>query len=317
MKRRIIIALAASTMVSLTDAAEPGSARPNIVFVLVDDLGWKDLGCFGAKIYETPNLDRLCADGLRFTQAYTPISICSPARASMMTGKHPMKLGMWHATHHIKKKDAVILPSYLKQVGYQTWHVGKWHLGRADQGTLPEDLGFDVNIGGCQSWAPGSYWWPYDQRHKGHPHIGVQKDFVKRGKKGDYLTDTRTDEAIGLMEKRDTNRPFYLNFWHYAVHEEHDGKPDLVEKGLLPPERANMLRGWVHSGFNVHPRQELPACPLLRVVQQQDARPARQACRRRGSGRRPSRADHRRLRTPTPPDSVGQVARAHQEGVGG
>lgn len=224
---------------------------PNIVFVLVDDLGWKDLGCFGAKIYETPNIDRLCSDGIKFTQAYTPISICSPARASMMTGRHPMKLGMWHAVHHIRKKDAVILPSYLKRAGYQTWHVGKWHMGTAQDHTLPTELGFDVNVGGCRSWATGCYFWPYDKRHKGNPDIGLPADFVKRGKPGDYLTDKLTDDAIELIEKRDKARPFFLNFWHYAVHEEYDGKPDLVAKyekriaaaGLKPTYRQDAKTG--------------------------------------------------------------------------
>lgn len=234
-------------------AADP--AKPNIVFVLLDDMGWKDLGCFGAKIYETPNIDRLCADGVKFTQAYTPISICSPARASMMTGKHPLKLGIWSATHHINPKDAVILPSFLKNAGYQTWHVGKWHMGCAQQKTLPEQLGFDINIGGSQTWATGSYWWPYNQRHKGHPFIGVQKEFAKRGKKGDYLTDTLTDEAIGLLQKRDKNKPFYLNFWHYAVHEEHDGKPELVEK-----YKKKIVAAGLKSTYRLHPKTGTQIC---------------------------------------------------------
>lgn len=260
MNKTILIILTAFVLVLPKDAAAaanppPQAPKPNIVFFLVDDMGWKDLGCFGAKIYETPNIDKLCADGVKFTRAYTPISICSPARASMMTGKHPMKLGMWAATHHIKKKDAVILPGHLKQAGYQTWHVGKWHMGQPGQRTLPEHLGFDVNIGGGQTWAPGSYWWPYDERHKGNPYIGVQKEFAKRGKKGDYLQDKLAEEAVGLIANRDTRKPFFLNYWFYAVHEEHDGKPELVEK-----YKKKIAAAGLTPTYRFHPKTKTRIC---------------------------------------------------------
>jgi arylsulfatase A-like enzyme len=250
----VAAALALTSSGGLGAASPPTPTKPNIVFVLVDDMGWKDLGCYGARMYETPNIDRLCADGLKFTQAYTPVSICSPTRASIMTGRHPLKLGMWSATHHIKKRDSAILPGFLKPAGYQTWHVGKWHFGSAADHTLPTDLGFDVNIGGWHTWATGGDFWPYnerfkEERFKGNPNIGLPPDFIKRGKPGDYLTDKLTDEAIGLIEHRDVGKPFFLNFWHYAVHEPHQGRPELVEK-----YRKKIAAAGLHPTYRIDPK---------------------------------------------------------------
>ena len=126
--------------------------KPNVVFILIDDMGWKDLGCFGAKLYETPTIDALCAEGIRFPQAYSSAPICSPARATALTGKHPMKLHMWNHTHYLPA-DQKILPAYLKENGYQAWHVGKWHMGCPEMKTFPTDLGFEENRGGGISWG--------------------------------------------------------------------------------------------------------------------------------------------------------------------
>lgn len=226
--------------------------KPNVVFFLIDDMGWKDLGCFGAEIYETPNINKLCSEGIRFPQAYTSTAICSPARATALTGKHPMKLHMWNHHHYIPKGEK-ILPAYLKEAGYQTWHVGKWHMGNPQDKTMPTDMGFDKNIGGWMSWAPGSYFWPYGCDMNGKPKDDRNSvpGLFKGGKEGEYLTDRLTDEAVKLLENRDASKPFYLNFWHHAVHNPKEGKPELVKKyeqkikdlGLKPTYRFDPKTG--------------------------------------------------------------------------
>lgn len=204
----------------------PAEDMPNVVFFLIDDMGWKDLGCFGAELYETPHIDQLCAAGMRFSQAYTSTAICSPARATALTGKHPMKLGMWNHRHYIPKGQA-ILPLYLKEAGYQTWHVGKWHMGNPEEETMPTDLGFDVNIGGWTSWGPGSYFWPYE----GKSHTRNSVPALKAGgQEGEHLTDRLTREALQVIDQRNPDQPFYLNFWYYSVHHKHEAKPELIEK---------------------------------------------------------------------------------------
>lgn len=220
--------------------------KPNIVFFLIDDMGYKDLGCFGAELYETPHIDQLCAEGVKFSRAYVPVSICSPTRASVMTGKHCTNLKMWNHTHYIPPSEKII-PAFLKEEGYQTWHVGKWHMGNPAEKTMPLDLGFDVNVGGFISWGPGSYFWPYGSGPDGEalPIPGRKnKDgttayywdrnrvpgLYAEGESGEYLTDRLTDEALKLIDQRRADQPFFLNLWHYAVHGPQQGKPNLVEK---------------------------------------------------------------------------------------
>ena len=201
---------------------------PNIVFILIDDMGWRDLGCYGSTFYETPRIDALARQGARFTDAYAAAPICSPTRASILTGKYPARVGMTQFVggHGVGKLLDVpyfpFLPMHeyslaraLRDGGYQTWHVGKWHLGM--RRTWPDQHGFDVNIGGCEWGHPQSYVSPY--------HCPTLPD----GPDGEYLTDRLTDEAIALIENAD-DRPFFLNFWHYAVHIPIVSPAELVEK---------------------------------------------------------------------------------------
>jgi arylsulfatase A-like enzyme len=194
-------------------------SRPNIVFILIDDLGWKDLGCYGSSFYETPHLDRLASEGLRFTDAYAACPVCSPTRASIMSGKYPATVGV---TNYIgaplgvgKLIDAPYVTqlelseksvaSALREGGYTTWHVGKWHLGKRPY--FPDRHGFDVNIAGCGWGSPkNGYFSPY----------GLET--LPDGPEGEYLTDRITDEAIRLIRETDDAKPFFLNLWHYAVH---------------------------------------------------------------------------------------------------
>jgi arylsulfatase A len=208
------------------------SAKPwNFVFFLADDLGWSDLGCYGADVHETPNIDRFAAGATKFTQAYAAAPVCSPTRASIMTGKHPARLGMtiWHEGALTPPRGRKLLPApsvenlplseatwskLLHQAGYLTAHIGKWHLGTA--GYYPEAHGFDINIGGSFWGAPQTYFYPY----RGSRRFGGEYRYVPGlhwGAPGEYLTDRLTDEAMNVLE-RARERPFFLNMWHYSPH---------------------------------------------------------------------------------------------------
>lgn len=206
--------------------------RPNIVMIVIDDLGWADLGCFGSSFYETPRLDRLAADGLRFTDAYASCPVCSPTRASIMTGKYPANVGItnyiagnaWGKLmgvpyfHELPREETTVADA-LRAGGYQTWHLGKWHLG--PEGNWPEDRGFDVNLGGCHMGMPSGgnhYFSPYDI------------PTLHNGPEGEFLTDRLTDEAVALMRGRDRDRPFFMNLCHYAVHTPIQAPAELVAK---------------------------------------------------------------------------------------
>ena len=203
---------------------------PNILLVLIDDLGWTDLTCYGSGFYETPNLDRLASEGLLFTDAYSSCPVCSPTRASIMSGKYPARVGVTqyipgHAVgrlqdvpyFHALPISEHSIARALQDSGYQTWHVGKWHLG--DARTAPERHGFDVNVAGLGWGMPqNGYFSPYGMSN------------LADGEDGEYLTDRLSDEAIRLIEGRDRSRPFFMNLAHYAVHIPIQPPPGLVDK---------------------------------------------------------------------------------------
>jgi arylsulfatase A-like enzyme len=201
----------------------------NILFILLDDMGWRDLACTGSPFYETPNIDRLAAQGMTFTNAYAACPVCSPTRASILTGKYPARLGLtdWIGAHargklidapyvdHLALEE-ISLARALQTGGYQTWHIGKWHLGREPY--YPEHHGFEVNIAGC---------------HWGHPRNGYFSPWgiptLPDGHVGEHLCDRLTDEAIRLIENRG-ERPFFLNLWYYEVHTPIQAKDHLIAK---------------------------------------------------------------------------------------
>ena len=217
------------------------SRQPNFVFILADDLGWADLGCYGSDLHETPNIDRLAGRGMRFTDAYAAASVCSPTRASIMTGKYPARLHMtiWYESSANPPRNRKLIPpvtqgnmphgqvtiaEVLKEAGYFTAHVGKWHLGNAAH--YPQTQGFDVNIGGTFWGAPTTFFYPYggpsrwkEYRYVPHLEFGIE---------GEYLTDRLTDEALRIMDKVE-DKPLFLNLWYHTVHTPIEGKPELVE----------------------------------------------------------------------------------------
>lgn len=216
---------------AVTNAAAAVPPRPNVIFILADDFGWRDLGCYGSAFYETPNLDRLAAKGMRFTQGYAACAVCSPTRASILTGKYPARLHLtdWlpgRADSPQQKLNRAPLVGQLplqeltiaeafKEAGYRTGFIGKWHLG--GPGYYPENQGFDLNIGGNERGMPVTYFSPY------------RVPSLPDGPAGEYVTDRLTDEALKFIE-REKEHPFFLYFSQYAVHIPLEAKPELVAK---------------------------------------------------------------------------------------
>lgn len=227
----------------LCSTAARAADKPNIVFMLADDLGWRDTTPYGSTFYETPNIAHLAAKGMRFTNAYAASPLCSPTRASILTGQYPGRLRLTapagHSTQVILDPQVpdtasphshVTIPEtrtrlpnnyvtyaeVLKQAGYQTAFVGKWHLGRDPY--LPDNQGFDVVVGGREhSGPPGGFFapWPIDT--------------IPAAPEGSHIDDVITTEAIKFIE---TNRdqPFLLNLWFYSVHSPYEAKEPLIEK---------------------------------------------------------------------------------------
>jgi len=203
----------------------PGD-KPNIIFILADDLGWAELGCYGNTFNETPNLDRLAKQGMRFTDAYAAAPVCSPYRAALMTGQYPARVGI---TDYLRPNDKnhlsteyVTIAEVLKSAGYATGIIGKWHLtGYANHGAEefpPAMHGFDETIvSENRGIAGGSYFHPYH----------FNREIQKRLSGEEYLVDRCNLEAVEFIE-RHKDGPFFLYLSHYAVHTRLNGKPELV-----------------------------------------------------------------------------------------
>lgn len=206
--------------------ARSAAPPPNFIFILADDLGQRDLGCYGSRFFQTPHLDRLAAQGMKFTQAYAACCVCSPTRASIMTGKYPARLNLtdWLPgrrdmpsqkllrpviLQHLPLEEVTIAEA-LKPAGYATASIGKWHLGL--KGFEPKDQGFDVSVITEPKFFP-----PYKA-------IGLDSQ-----PEGEYLTDRLTSEAIRFIESNQ-NKPFFLYLPHNAVHIPLEAKTNLVAK---------------------------------------------------------------------------------------
>ena len=206
---------------ALLALAISANARQNFVFFLVDDLGWADIAVNGSTYHETPHIDALAASGMRFTNGYAAASICSPTRAALMTGRHPVNVNItdWipgaktpansrfehvHDANELALSE-VTIAEVLREANYQTFFGGKWHLG--SDGFLPTDQGFDINKGGHhRGGPPGGYYSPWK-----NPQLENREP-------GEYLTERLTEETIGFIEKRNSERPFFVYLSYYNVH---------------------------------------------------------------------------------------------------
>ena len=222
MKQLLTIALLLLVACRAAPDVEP-TPRPNIVFIIADDLGYTDLGVTGSDYYLTPNLDKLASQSLVFNNAYANCANCAPTRAALMSGMYAPRTGVYTVGNSDRGKASgrmliptannteldpkfVTIAEVLKGAGYTTAHMGKWHLGEGDAGG-PTAHGFDVNIAGHHGGSPRSYFSPY--RNK----------YLPDGPKGEYLTDRLTSEAAAFIEKqKGLEKPFFLYLPLYNVH---------------------------------------------------------------------------------------------------
>ena len=220
--------------------------QPNIVFIFADDLGWRELNTYGNRFNETPNLNKLASEGVRFTNAYSAAPICSPTRASLMTGQYP---GHQPITNYLEKDDVnyldpkkyTTLNEVLKSNGYHTGLIGKWHLtGDYEAGADKKGLGRpqlfnwdEIIASETQYIAGGDYFFPYffmpELTERSPEFTGRKPD------EPEYLVDRMNSEAVDFI-KRNKDKPFFLYLSHYAVHTTLDGKPSLVNKYEAKPD---------------------------------------------------------------------------------
>jgi arylsulfatase A len=251
-------------------AAQPAGAveKPNIVIIMADDLGWRDLHCYGNEQVDTPNLDRLAKEGMRFTNAYAAAAVCTPTRAAMMTGLSPARLQITnHAPGHpdgfslegsnLREAESlrhldlsyVTIAERLKQAGYATAHIGKWHLSFVNRkekdaevretGLRPEAQGFDLNIGGCSQGGPPSYFAPY------------RIPTISEKAKGEFLPERLADEAIAFVSQK-REEPFFLNWWPHSVHYPMEAEEAMIakyreRKAIKDPVYAAMIEAMDRS----------------------------------------------------------------------
>jgi len=239
--------------------------HPNIVFILADDLGWRDLGCMGSQSYRTPNIDALRKRGMLFTRAYSANPLCSPTRASILTGQYPARIGFTSASGHepnatlkasIAKKSPPWMPasaiasanrldtSYvtyaerLKQAGYATGHFGKWHVGAEPYDALHQ--GFDVDIPHTSAPSPGP-----------DGYLAPWRVWPGHGQPGEHLEDRMAAEAAKFIGEHKSG-PFLLNYWAFSVHAPFQAKPELIEKyrGKIPhdsPQQSPTMAAMVET----------------------------------------------------------------------
>ena len=238
---------AALTVSQLPLFGAESKRKPNIVFILTDDLGWAELGCYGNEFNETPNVDKMAKEGMRFTDAYAAAPVCSPYRAALMTGQYPLRVGITdylrpNDTNHLSTKYTTIA-EMLKKAGYATGIIGKWHLtGYANHGAKefpPGVHGFDETIiSENRGIGGGSYFHPYH----------FNREITKRLPGREHLIDRCNLEAVEFIE-RHRDGPFFLYLSHYAVHTRLEGKPELV---LRFENKAGAGKGYRANRNNPH-----------------------------------------------------------------
>lgn len=277
MNYKLLLSIGITPFASLLSTGCSEQTKPNIIFILLDDYGYTDLGCYGSTFYETPNIDKLAGEGVRFTDAYASCPVSSPTRASIMTGKYPVKTGItdWipgrQATRGGSPGDRLLAEPFrlemgleektiaeaLKENGYMTMISGKWHLGETEE-FWPENQGFDINKGGFSKGAPvrnktaNGFFSPY-----GNPRL-------EDGPVGEYLTDRQTDEAINFIEGTG-EKPFFLYLSYYAVHNPMQAKEEHIRKftekaesmGLSGKEAFTRERDWIRASMSNNFRERI------------------------------------------------------------
>ena len=244
--RRQWIAGMATALAGQTGKPDP----PNFVFILIDDMGYRDLGCYGSTFYETPNIDRFAAQSMRFTNAYAACPVCSPTRASILTGKYPARLHLtdwipgrpqWPAARLLTPSfqqqlplDQVTIPQALKPLGYASASIGKWHLGGPP--FYPDKHGFDLNVAGTEKGQPASYFGPFDLPN------------LKGGSKDEYLTDRLTEEACRFIEGN-RQRPFFLYLPEFAVHLPEQAKAAAIDRFRAKADARNPQHDPVYAAM--------------------------------------------------------------------
>jgi arylsulfatase A len=216
--RLLLIAVVALASAPVRAAVVP--TRPNIVLILADDLGYGDLGCYGNTVIKTPRLDRLAAEGVRFSQCYSAAPVCSPARAAIMTGRNPNRLGIrdWipQDSGIFLKTEEVTVAELLRDAGYHTGFAGKWHLNSRFDGVepTPGDHGFDH--------------WLATQNNSAHRD---PKNFVRNGRRvgpmSGHASKIVVDEGVGFIDAGPKDKPFLLCVWFHAPHEQVDAPAEF------------------------------------------------------------------------------------------
>ncbi len=239
MRKITAIFLALATLLAWGENLVADEARPNVIIFLADDLGYGDLGCYGHAVIKTPHLDRFAREGMRFTQCYAACPVCSPSRAAILTGRTPYRNGVFtwipaNSFLHLRSSE-ITLPKLLREAGYCTCHVGKWHLNgnlRAPKQPQPSDHGYD--------------WW-FATQNNAEPSHQNPVNFVRNGqpvgKLEGYSALLVVQEAIQWLRKhRDPRKPFFLTVWTHEPHLPIESAPEFL--ALYPdlvrsdPDRA-------------------------------------------------------------------------------
>jgi arylsulfatase A-like enzyme len=255
-RRNFLASLAAPLFAS----SAPGR-KPNVLFILADDLGWRDTGIYGSAYYETPNIDGLAKRGMMFRNAYAAAPICSPTRASIQTGLHPARIGMTAPSGHLPevileqklqkqgprvhkalvpvsvtrlKLEYITLGESFKAAGYRTAHLGKWHLGSEPYDPLHQ--GFDIDLPHTPDSSPVS------------GYLGPWKFWPGQGKPGEHIEDRLSDEAEKFIVAN-KDHPFYLEYWAFSVHSPWQAKPEILKKYTRKTDPANPQHNPVYAAM--------------------------------------------------------------------
>ncbi len=261
-----LLAAGALGLLNMPPAVAAEAKQPNVVFILADDLGWRDLSGEGSRFYESPHLDRLADSGMRFSQGYATCQVCSPSRASIMTGKFPARHGVtdwigaktgfdWNRNdkllpaeyEHRLAADELTLAEVMREAGYRTFFAGKWHLG--NEGSFPEDHGFEFNVGG---------------HHRGSPPGGFFAPFrnpkMEDGPPGESLPLRLSRETASFIETHQ-QEPFFAFLSFYSVHAPIQTHPDLWKKYQVKASE-HLHRGDRFLFDRTLPVRQVQDCPI-------------------------------------------------------